>query len=195
MNVRPWLHSTNAIRSAPDGLDTLPFTGLTPYGRPSWSGLLQFSLVVPSGAAAPRSRNALRRASTTSWLALGSKTRKHGWTSVNAVRSHRRTIGSPRMEPQTATSLLALDSAGRPSRRRWAFSHAGLRPLPAGLSEGVRDMGVPSTSVLARKMSEQPRWIMEGSDAGLVRCDGIVFDAPRTLRRLDDQICEKMRRG
>src|SRR5262245_6564855 len=25
--------------------DTLPFTGLTAYGRPSWSGLLQFSLV------------------------------------------------------------------------------------------------------------------------------------------------------
>jgi DNA end-binding protein Ku len=30
---------------APDSVDTLPFTGLTPYGRPSWSGLLQFSLV------------------------------------------------------------------------------------------------------------------------------------------------------
>ena len=29
----------------PDTADTLPFTGLTPYGRPSWSGLLQFSLV------------------------------------------------------------------------------------------------------------------------------------------------------
>jgi DNA end-binding protein Ku len=29
----------------PDTVDTLPFTGLTPYGRPSWSGLLQFSLV------------------------------------------------------------------------------------------------------------------------------------------------------
>ena len=28
-----------------DTADTLPFTGLTPYGRPSWSGLLQFSLV------------------------------------------------------------------------------------------------------------------------------------------------------
>ena len=30
---------------AADTADTLPFTGLTPYGRPSWSGLLQFSLV------------------------------------------------------------------------------------------------------------------------------------------------------
>src|SRR6516164_6128444 len=29
----------------PDTPDTLPFTGTTPYGRPSWSGLLQFSLV------------------------------------------------------------------------------------------------------------------------------------------------------
>jgi DNA end-binding protein Ku len=29
----------------PDNLDTLPFTGTAPYGRPSWSGLLQFSLV------------------------------------------------------------------------------------------------------------------------------------------------------
>src|SRR5215831_17479263 len=29
----------------PDNPDTLPFTGTTPYGRPSWSGLLQFSLV------------------------------------------------------------------------------------------------------------------------------------------------------
>jgi DNA end-binding protein Ku len=29
----------------PDTRDTLPFTGMTPYGRPSWSGLLQFSLV------------------------------------------------------------------------------------------------------------------------------------------------------
>ena len=29
----------------PDTADTLPFTGMTPYGRPSWSGLLQFSLV------------------------------------------------------------------------------------------------------------------------------------------------------
>jgi DNA end-binding protein Ku len=29
----------------PDAPDTLPFTGSTPYGRPSWSGLLQFSLV------------------------------------------------------------------------------------------------------------------------------------------------------
>jgi DNA end-binding protein Ku len=29
----------------PDTADTLPFTGTTPYGRPSWSGLLQFSLV------------------------------------------------------------------------------------------------------------------------------------------------------
>src|SRR5262249_28690011 len=29
----------------PDAPDTLPFTGMTPYGRPSWSGLLQFSLV------------------------------------------------------------------------------------------------------------------------------------------------------
>jgi DNA end-binding protein Ku len=29
----------------PDTADTLPLTGLTPYGRPSWSGLLQFSLV------------------------------------------------------------------------------------------------------------------------------------------------------
>ena len=28
-----------------DSPDTLPFTGTTPYGRPSWSGLLQFSLV------------------------------------------------------------------------------------------------------------------------------------------------------
>ena len=28
---------------AADNADTLPFTGLTPYGRPSWSGLLQFS--------------------------------------------------------------------------------------------------------------------------------------------------------
>ncbi len=28
-----------------DNPDTLPFTGLMPYGRPSWSGLLQFSLV------------------------------------------------------------------------------------------------------------------------------------------------------
>src|SRR5262249_26068749 len=28
-----------------DTPDTLPFTGTTPYGRPSWSGLLQFSLV------------------------------------------------------------------------------------------------------------------------------------------------------
>jgi DNA end-binding protein Ku len=30
---------------SPDAADTLPFTGMTPYGRPSWSGLLQFSLV------------------------------------------------------------------------------------------------------------------------------------------------------
>src|SRR5215468_5939186 len=30
---------------AADNADTLPFTGLTPNGRPSWSGLLQFSLV------------------------------------------------------------------------------------------------------------------------------------------------------
>ena len=30
---------------SPDTADTLPFTGMTPYGRPSWSGLLQFSLV------------------------------------------------------------------------------------------------------------------------------------------------------
>jgi DNA end-binding protein Ku len=30
---------------SPDSADTLPFTGMTPYGRPSWSGLLQFSLV------------------------------------------------------------------------------------------------------------------------------------------------------
>ena len=30
---------------SPDAADTLPFTGTTPYGRPSWSGLLQFSLV------------------------------------------------------------------------------------------------------------------------------------------------------
>src|SRR5215831_8233107 len=29
----------------PDAPDTLPFTGTAPYGRPSWSGLLQFSLV------------------------------------------------------------------------------------------------------------------------------------------------------
>ena len=29
----------------PDNPDTLPFAGTTPYGRPSWSGLLQFSLV------------------------------------------------------------------------------------------------------------------------------------------------------
>ncbi len=29
----------------PDTPDTLPFAGTTPYGRPSWSGLLQFSLV------------------------------------------------------------------------------------------------------------------------------------------------------
>lgn len=29
----------------PDPPDTLPFTGALPYGRPSWSGLLQFSLV------------------------------------------------------------------------------------------------------------------------------------------------------
>src|SRR6516225_12360749 len=29
----------------PDNSDTLPFAGTTPYGRPSWSGLLQFSLV------------------------------------------------------------------------------------------------------------------------------------------------------
>jgi DNA end-binding protein Ku len=28
-----------------DTPDTVPFTGTTPYGRPSWSGLLQFSLV------------------------------------------------------------------------------------------------------------------------------------------------------
>jgi hypothetical protein len=28
-----------------DSADTLPFTPNTPYGRPSWSGLLQFSLV------------------------------------------------------------------------------------------------------------------------------------------------------
>src|SRR5262249_25146914 len=28
-----------------DTPDTLPFTGAMPYGRPSWSGLLQFSLV------------------------------------------------------------------------------------------------------------------------------------------------------
>jgi DNA end-binding protein Ku len=28
-----------------DTPETLPFTGTTPYGRPSWSGLLQFSLV------------------------------------------------------------------------------------------------------------------------------------------------------
>src|SRR5213593_14226 len=28
-----------------DNPDTLPFAGTTPYGRPSWSGLLQFSLV------------------------------------------------------------------------------------------------------------------------------------------------------
>ena len=28
-----------------DSPDALPFTGTTPYGRPSWSGLLQFSLV------------------------------------------------------------------------------------------------------------------------------------------------------
>ena len=31
--------------SSPDTADTLPFTPNTPYGRPSWSGLLQFSLV------------------------------------------------------------------------------------------------------------------------------------------------------
>jgi DNA end-binding protein Ku len=30
---------------APESADALPFTGTTPYGRPSWSGLLQFSLV------------------------------------------------------------------------------------------------------------------------------------------------------
>ena len=30
---------------SPDTADTLPFTPSTPYGRPSWSGLLQFSLV------------------------------------------------------------------------------------------------------------------------------------------------------
>jgi DNA end-binding protein Ku len=30
---------------SPDSADTLLFTGMTPYGRPSWSGLLQFSLV------------------------------------------------------------------------------------------------------------------------------------------------------
>ena len=30
---------------SPDTADTLPFTPNTPYGRPSWSGLLQFSLV------------------------------------------------------------------------------------------------------------------------------------------------------
>jgi DNA end-binding protein Ku len=30
---------------SPDTADTLPFTGMTPYGRPSWSGLLQLSLV------------------------------------------------------------------------------------------------------------------------------------------------------
>jgi len=30
---------------SPEAADTLPFTGMTPYGRPSWSGLLQFSLV------------------------------------------------------------------------------------------------------------------------------------------------------
>src|SRR5215472_9401130 len=29
----------------PDAPDTLPFTGLTPYGRPSWSCLLLFRLV------------------------------------------------------------------------------------------------------------------------------------------------------
>jgi DNA end-binding protein Ku len=29
----------------PDTPDSLPFTGTAPYGRPSWSGLLQFSLV------------------------------------------------------------------------------------------------------------------------------------------------------
>src|SRR6516165_58404 len=29
----------------PDNPETLPFAGTTPYGRPSWSGLLQFSLV------------------------------------------------------------------------------------------------------------------------------------------------------
>ena len=28
-----------------DTPDTLPFAATTPYGRPSWSGLLQFSLV------------------------------------------------------------------------------------------------------------------------------------------------------
>jgi DNA end-binding protein Ku len=28
-----------------DAPETMPFTGTTPYGRPSWSGLLQFSLV------------------------------------------------------------------------------------------------------------------------------------------------------
>jgi Ku protein len=30
---------------SPDTADTLPFAPSTPYGRPSWSGLLQFSLV------------------------------------------------------------------------------------------------------------------------------------------------------
>jgi DNA end-binding protein Ku len=39
--------------------DTLPFAGTTPYGRPSWSGLLQFSLVgIPLKAyPAVRTRN------------------------------------------------------------------------------------------------------------------------------------------
>src|SRR5262249_6191523 len=40
-------HGDSAMNDAfsPDSADTLPFTGMTPYGRPSWSGLLQFSLV------------------------------------------------------------------------------------------------------------------------------------------------------
>src|SRR5262249_24847473 len=45
-------HGDSAMNDAfsPDSADTLPFTGMTPYGRPSWSGLLHFSLVgIPPG--------------------------------------------------------------------------------------------------------------------------------------------------
>jgi hypothetical protein len=51
-----FIHAPAKSRPSPDTADTLPFTPNTPHGRPSWSGLLQFSLVGIPLKAAPAVR-------------------------------------------------------------------------------------------------------------------------------------------
>ena len=106
--------------------ESLPLGSAAPYGRPSWSGLLQFSLVgIPLKAfPAVRSRDLpsghLLHADCGQRLRYAKQCPTHGPVDAAAIRGRRGAAGRPRDLPRTARRLLHPRLGGlRQAPLRW----------------------------------------------------------------------------